>query len=297
MWLKTTLHCCTWFQINGTTPVTDTAETGLADQNSIHTSNMSTDKPLNNSSTTEPSYISRTDDAAAIIRVITITIGVVGILGNLFAILVFVYHQPLRKRIPNYFLISQSVLDLIVGLVLIINTTLVLDNPTGFSLIVKCFVFDSPLLMSSSLMASTWNLVALAIERYTEIVHPIRHKLTLTKKKVVAAIVSVILGCLIYKVILNFTCTRIINGKCVSPYFRDSRSKTAIFAINAFLEFFLPVGLIAFSYIEMARAVHRKVNVSTSTNSQMMRARKNILKIFSIIVICFVLCVGPRRVS
>jgi hypothetical protein len=276
------------------TPVTDTVELSLADKNSSYTttSNIST---YNTSSTTELSAISSRIDTATILKAVTITIGLVGILGNLFALLVFIYHQPLRKRIPNYFLINQSVLDLIVGFVLILNTTVVVDNPTGASLIAICFLFHSRLFLYGPIMTSTWNLVALAFERYMEIVHPIRHKLSLTKKKVVAAISGVILGCMTYKLILDIAVAKIIDGVCVTGWFPNQTSVAFGLTINAFLEFFLPVSLIAFCYIEMARAVRRKINVSTSGNSQMNRASKNILKILSIVVISVVVSAGPRQ--
>jgi hypothetical protein len=166
------------------TPVTDAVGLGITGDNSSNmtTSNIFTDKPLNTSSTNELSAISSSRDTAAITRAITIAIGLVGIFGNLFALLVFFYHQPLRKRIPNYFLINQSVLDLIVGLVLILNATLVFDNTTGSSLTAICFLFNARVFLYGPLMTSTWSIVALSFERYTEIVHPIRHKLSLTKK-------------------------------------------------------------------------------------------------------------------
>lgn len=43
-----------------------------------------------------------------------IAVGVVGIIGNLLACIVMIAHEPIRKRLANYFFINQCALDLVV---------------------------------------------------------------------------------------------------------------------------------------------------------------------------------------
>lgn len=65
-----------------------------------------------------------TSPSPSAIDIVNIAIGLVGVLANLFACFVIIGHQPLRKRLPDYFIVNQCVLDLVVGLVLILYVTL-----------------------------------------------------------------------------------------------------------------------------------------------------------------------------
>src|SRR6218665_3908727 len=51
-----------------------------------------------------------------------VIISVVGIVGNLFCLVVLLGHAPLRRKPANYFLISQSIIDLLLSILLPINT-------------------------------------------------------------------------------------------------------------------------------------------------------------------------------
>jgi 7 transmembrane receptor (rhodopsin family) len=91
----------------------------------------------------------------------------------------------LRKRIANYFLINQSILDLIIGVTMIITSQLSLTDLRGTPLYLSCYLINSRVLYTGFLVASTWNLAAMSVERYFEIVHPVRHKMKLSKKIVI----------------------------------------------------------------------------------------------------------------
>ena len=60
--------------------------------------------------------------------VINIAIGLLGVVGNLFACLVIAYHQSLRKRLSGFFIVNQSLLDLVIGLVLVVHFALKFDR-------------------------------------------------------------------------------------------------------------------------------------------------------------------------
>ena len=115
-------------------------------------------------------------------NVISIVLGLVGLVANLFSAIVFSQHKPLRQRIPNYFLLNQSILDLGAGFFLVLDIILFYHHSTfGFLFLCYCYLIDSHLIYYSLFMASIWNLAALSVERYFEVVHPILHKLSLTR--------------------------------------------------------------------------------------------------------------------
>src|SRR6218665_3311929 len=53
--------------------------------------------------------------------------GLVGLIGNCFACAIIIGHRPLRKRLANYYVISQCALVLIVSLLLLTNMTTFTD--------------------------------------------------------------------------------------------------------------------------------------------------------------------------
>src|SRR5688572_23875970 len=54
------------------------------------------------------------------VQIINISIGVVGIISNLMALIVFLWHKPLLKRPANYFLVSQCTINLLASITLIL---------------------------------------------------------------------------------------------------------------------------------------------------------------------------------
>ena len=58
----------------------------------------------------------------SVVQILQVSIGVVGITGNLLALIVFLGHKPLLKRPANYFIVSQCTLNLLVSIMLILMT-------------------------------------------------------------------------------------------------------------------------------------------------------------------------------
>lgn len=108
----------------------------------------------------------------------------IGVATNLFVCIIFALHRPLLRRLPNYFLLNQSLLDLAAGLTLSVTALLPgLDSSLSPSVgrLLKCYLIDSRLLFFAVFMASVWNLAVLAAERYVEVVYPIWHRLSITR--------------------------------------------------------------------------------------------------------------------
>lgn len=233
------------------------------------------------------------------VNVLYIVIGLTGILGNLFALSVLVSYRPLRQRIPNFFLVNQCLLDLVIGLFLILTMAMTMNNVTGPSFVAYCYLINSRLFFTSTFVGSIWNLAALSVERYLSIVHPIRHKLSLTKCKVISALIGVWLVGLVFKSVMALPTTHVVAGRCILGQYPDAVTTRIGGLANALGEFFLPLAVIAFCYIQMARAVLKiraspLSSTSAAANEHMSKVSMNILKILGFISLAFLVSVGPR---
>ncbi len=92
----------------------------------------------------------------------------------------------MRAGIVNLFIINQSLIDLLISLSMLINF------PTSLKFVVYmeglpgelyCRIWLTRILVWSLLMYSSYNLVALSIEKYMENVHTILHMRFFTRTK------------------------------------------------------------------------------------------------------------------
>jgi hypothetical protein len=222
-----------------------------------------------------------------------IVTGFIGIACNLFAIMILVLYDPLRKRLPNYFFINQCALDLVVGALQIIVSILTSVNTQGALLYFWCYVINSKVLFTGLLMASTWNLVAMSVERYTEIVHPIAHKIKLTRRRIYVIMISVWVFGIIFKCVGVLPVMQVVDGVCYSGRYPNSAARKAGNLYNIAGEFAIPVCIFTVCYVKIARAT-RKVNFSAA-GPQMTRVRRNIFQLLTFFIVSFVLSAGPKQ--
>src|SRR6218665_3776233 len=100
--------------------------------------------------------------------------GLVGVVGNCFACAIIVGHRPLRTRLANYYVINQCALDLIVSLLLLTNMTTFTNYKISLNAggMIDCYLWKSRVFLLGFLASSVFNVVALTIERYFEVIHP-----------------------------------------------------------------------------------------------------------------------------
>ena len=125
-------------------------------------------------------------------EIVYITVSVLSMFFNLIALVVFCSARKMRTQLHIKFLISQSVVDAVAGLFLLINTFAIRSMPQNFKgaydeFLCKYYYSGYPLWVS--LVASTYNLVALSIMKYLLVGHPLFFKVHFTSPKVYAMIV------------------------------------------------------------------------------------------------------------
>src|SRR6218665_21636 len=220
-----------------------------------------------------------------------VVFGLVGVVGNCFACAIIVGHRPLRTRLANYYVISQCALDLIVSLLLLTNMTTFTDYKISLDAggMINCYLWKSRVLLLGFMTSSLFNVVALTIERYFEVIYPIKHKLYFSRSIVIVSIsASWVMGVI-------FKMCHIYPGLLVSPGGfclaggKNIPFRASITSVSNFLgEYFIDLCIIAFCYIQMGRKLPISVGPrapSTGVESSSSRARKNILKTLLTVVV------------
>lgn len=100
--------------------------------------------------------------------------GSVGLVSNVFVVVVIVRMTSLYKQLTNIFVINQSVIDAVSSLVLIVQTLADLWVPGWLHAghlpsELYCRLWDSKFLMWSMFLNSTINLCVLTVERYVKV--------------------------------------------------------------------------------------------------------------------------------
>ena len=221
--------------------------------------------------------------------------GFVGVVGNCFACAIIIGHRPLRTRLANYYVINQCALDLIVSLLLLTNMTTFTDFRISLNAggVITCYLWKSRAFLLGFMASSLFNVVALTIERYFEIIHPIKHKIYFSRSIVIVSIsASWMMGvvfkmCHIYPGLLITPDGLCLPSGIITPF------GVAMLSITNFLgEYFVDLCIIAFCYIQMGRKLRISVaprSTSTAAESATSRARKNILKTLLNVVVCLAL--------
>ena len=166
-----------------------------------------------------------------------------------------------------------------------------------------------------SWVSSRWviiclKMVALTIERYLEIVHPIKHRLKMTKVKVIIVLVVIDIVGLGFKSSFIISTNTVRNGGCASVGYPNTATKKAVGATNFFVEYLGPIVVIAFCYIRMAMSLKTSVagggggsdvsDASTGSlvptqNPRMIRAKNNIIKTLFVSIVVFLTCMSFKE--
>ena len=123
-------------------------------------------------------------DAVLYLSVLKITIGIVGVLGNLMVLLILI---KLDSQKVKFLLGSQAAIDMITSAVLIADAFTKLYPPTisqnpilGY---LYCLFWRYEMVLFVMFALSTYNLVAISLERYILVLHPLRYRAYFTRSK------------------------------------------------------------------------------------------------------------------
>ncbi len=228
-----------------------------------------------------------------------IIIGIVGMLGNLFVITVIVNAPMLRKRLTNMFILNQSCLDFIVCVFLI--STARIDNKVPYSGVagdIYCKFWQTKLFLWAFMLSSTYNLLALSIERFLEVVYPIWHKIYSSKTKVLLVIAGTWIFGVTYQIIAFIPTSYVKDSKCRLYARWPSILARRVYGVSVVtMRYFIPLVVLSITYGCIAMSLHKRVKQNqiqphaTNTEGNKWKiGRQNTVKTLVIMAVSYILC-------
>ena len=226
-------------------------------------------------------------------------VGGIGLLGNTFVVVVIFSLTSMRKEVTNMFIINQSLIDWLTALLLILGIVFgeegqILSGVLGE---MYCRLWLNKAIQWSTQLASTFNLVAITLERYLAVVHPIKYKMVVSKTKALIAIVLVWLISFLIQLSYAVPPAGLFDGKCNLLRFWPSRAfQRGVGVFLIVIKFFIPLGVMMFCYTKMIMVLKTKIHPTSESEGRNTaagkreRARKNIFKTLAIVTVCFVAC-------
>lgn len=235
-------------------------------------------------------------------KAIYLAIGSVGIVGNGLTLLVLLSFSNKTKRWTIMLIINQTILDLFTSCILLLQYALPLYDRV-FDTVADsfyCKIWLARRLLFMGIHSSTYNLVALTIERYISVVYPIKHKNSFKLIHVVLMIVATWFFGFLFDVCWGSAATMISNGKCLLFIWNgNAAAKMSYGIMTVIISFFIPLSILIFSYVRMIRSLNNSVNASSNTGESVHvpnKAKRNIFRTLLVVSGAFVLCVSWNQI-
>lgn len=179
----------------------------------------------------------------------------VGVIGNLFVILVTLKHTTLWRQLTCKYIVNQSVIDAITLALLLIRVHMIpgdrkqLASMGELTADVYCRLWVTPFLLYGLLLSSIYNLVAISVERYLGIVRPLWHKVSFTHNRVTLSIVGIWLLSVSYMACVVAVPSSMAGGECQPARNWPSQGvQTFVGSITLCVSLVVPLCIHAFWY-------------------------------------------------
>ena len=183
-------------------------------------------------------------DQSTVLTVMTVTIGVTGVLGNLLVVFIVYKYKTLFKQVKSTYIINQSFIDGLTSAVLILTELFTVELTESMESVpaeIFCRLWQTQFLLWGLMTSSTYNLMAIAIERYLAIVHPMWHKTSFVDTKSRASLVFIWLFGIVYVGLITIPTSGVLNRKCFRAAFWPSRAVAlAVGILQFFMDIVLP---------------------------------------------------------
>jgi hypothetical protein len=229
-----------------------------------------------------------------------LVIAVFSIFGNILVVLAVWKNMPLRT-ITNTFIVSLAVADMLVGLVAIPCALVTfyghpMDNFYG-CLILNCLVV---ILTQSSI----FSLLAIAIERFVAVRHPLRYQEWFSMKTACIIILVLWVGAIVIGLVPAFGWhgTHYDKGSCQFMIVIDMKYMVYF---NFFGGVLIPLIILFIIYIYIFYTVRKQsqkiaaleiMNDSVSRNNAKAKRNKKAAKSLAVIVVVFAICWLPLHI-
>ena len=231
------------------------------------------------------------------------SVGAFGVVGNGFVVVVMSSSRPLRRRSANIIIINQSAIDGLASLFFIA----VAVPYGGVRSEIMCKLWLNRWPLWCLLVASTFNILFLALERHLAIIYALWHRSFFTKNKIIKLVLVPWVFGFSFNSTFAIPSTVFINETCLTYKKWPSDSVQITFGVFLiFIEYIMPIALQIFLYGRIVCALRHRVrrgpsvscSVSTSgdlqpatrANQHWSRAQTNSVKTAMIVSITFGVC-------
>ncbi|XP_077989297.1 substance-P receptor-like [Glandiceps talaboti] len=223
-----------------------------------------------------------------------LVIGIIGFIGNSGICIVVPSIKFLRTK-SNYFIASLAFADCLASVSTIIKIVVIrYPIPSNVMRSLYCKFILSDFLFWTTVTSSVLHLLVITIERYFAIVYPFRYQLHFTTPK---AFVLIVISWLIAFLANTFApiIYEFVGDSCVMVW--PSLAYMQFSGVAIFLTtYFVPILLTCYAY----NAMFKQINVVNATSQipvdvEKVRARRNLLKMLSVVVAAFFICWTPNQ--
>ncbi|XP_075216071.1 tachykinin-like peptides receptor 99D isoform X2 [Lycorma delicatula] len=222
--------------------------------------------------------------------------------GNLIVIWIVLANKRMRT-VTNYFLVNLSIADAMVStLNVTFNYIYMLNSDWPFgTLYCKITQFVAVL----SICASVFTLMAISIDRYMAIMHPLRPRMGRRTTLCIAAVIWVVGTVLSLPMLIFFTTIvqEFPNGDsrviCYSEWPDGATNESyQEYLYNVFfmiLTYFLPIGSMSFTYIRVGIELWGSQSIGECTQRQLenIKSKRRVVKMMIVVVSIFAVCWLP----
>ncbi|VVC39653.1 Neurokinin receptor,GPCR, rhodopsin-like, 7TM,G protein-coupled receptor, rhodopsin-like [Cinara cedri] len=227
---------------------------------------------------------------------------IVAIVGNSIVIWIVTAHRRMRT-VTNCYMVSLSISDLLMAsLNCLPNFIYMLNSDWAFGL---------ELCMASNFIAywtvasSVFTLVAITLNRYMAIVHPLRHRRSKTRTQTILVLIWLIsvflaIPCILYS---NIKTKRYMNGELrracymLWPDGRYPHSKTEYIYNIMFLcvTYIIPLAVMAVCYTIMGKELwgSKTIGQMTQRHADSIKSKRKVVRMFAVVVMIFLICWFP----
>ena len=241
-----------------------------------------------------------------------IIIGIIGVLGNAIVIIIIASSRSMMMRITNILIVNQSSIDFVCSAFVIGHSTIRYNSKgyVGLADELLCLLWTSKVLQWSAFVSSTYNHVALTLDKYLQITHPIYHRVAVTRRKTVLLLIMVWLSGPMFNFPITVPTSEVKNGVCLNMQrWPNEATRRFIGILTVVVEYIIPLFIIILSYYKISAVMRRRVEAHVSIipvnhgeqrnqnepkhisrEGKMARARKNVVRTLMTSSVSFVLC-------
>nr|XP_046916674.1 tachykinin-like peptides receptor 99D [Dermatophagoides farinae] len=225
--------------------------------------------------------------------------------GNIIVIWIVLTNKRMRT-VTNYFLVNLSVADIMVStLNVIFNFIYMLNSNWPFG---ELFCKVSNFIAILSVAASVFTLMAISIDRYLAIVHPLRPRMSRTATVIIIVIIWIASS---FLSLPNIICSKTIveefkNGDtrvvCYLEWYDGVSTKSRIEyiynVIITLVTYILPIASMSYTYFRVGRELWGSQSIGECTAKQMesIKSKRKIVKMMMIVVAIFGVCWAPYHI-